>query len=112
LWRARPKAACATPRRPSTSDRLRRNAVTAKTWRPCSASWARPALRRLTAVADEDGPAAFELAGRAVEAGYELRLLCRELSRLVRDLLVLSVDESRFRDPDIAPEADHERLRA
>jgi DNA polymerase-3 subunit gamma/tau len=66
----------------------------------------------LTAVADENGPAAFELAGRAVEAGYELRLLCRELSRLVRDLLVLSVDESRFRDPDVAPEADHERLRA
>jgi DNA polymerase-3 subunit gamma/tau len=66
----------------------------------------------LTAVADENGPAAFELAGRAVEAGYELRLLCRELSRLVRDLLVLSVDESRFADPDVAPEADHARLRA
>ena len=66
----------------------------------------------LTAVADENGPAAFELAGRAVEAGYELRLLCRELSRLVRDLLVLSVDASRFTDPDVAPEADHERLRA
>ncbi|MFO7692114.1 MAG: DNA polymerase III subunit gamma/tau [Vicinamibacterales bacterium] len=65
----------------------------------------------MTAVADENGPAAFELAGRAVEAGYELRLLCRELSRLVRDLLVLSVDPSRFSDPDVAPEADHERLR-
>jgi DNA polymerase-3 subunit gamma/tau len=66
----------------------------------------------MTAVADENGPAAFELAGRAVEAGYELRLLCRELSRLVRDLLVLSVDPSRFSDRDVAPEADHERLRA
>jgi DNA polymerase-3 subunit gamma/tau len=66
----------------------------------------------LTAVADENGPAAFELAGRAVEAGYELRLLCRELSRLVRDLLVLSVDPSRFTDPEVAPETDHERLRA
>jgi DNA polymerase-3 subunit gamma/tau len=66
----------------------------------------------MTAVADENGPAAFDLAGRAVEAGYELRLLCRELSRLVRDLLVLSVDESRFTDPDVAPETDHERLRA
>ena len=65
----------------------------------------------MTAVADEDGAAAFELAGRAVEAGYELRLLCRELSRLVRDLLVLAVDPSRFSDPDVAPEADHERLR-
>jgi DNA polymerase-3 subunit gamma/tau len=66
----------------------------------------------MTAVADENGPAAFDLAGRAVEAGYELRLLCRELSRLVRDVLVLSVDPSRFSDPDVAPEADHERLRA
>ena len=66
----------------------------------------------MTAVADENGAAAFELAGRAVEAGYELRLLCRELSRLVRDVLVLSVDPSRFSDPDVAPEADHERLRA
>jgi DNA polymerase III subunit gamma/tau len=66
----------------------------------------------LTAVADENGPAAFDLAGRAVEAGYDLRLLCRELARLVRDLLVLAVDGSRFADPDVAPEADHERLRA
>jgi DNA polymerase III subunit gamma/tau len=66
----------------------------------------------LTAVADENGPAAFELAGRAVEAGYELRLLCRELSRLVRDLLVLSVDPSRVSDPDVAPEGDRERLLA
>jgi len=65
----------------------------------------------MTAVADENGPAAFELAGRAVDAGYELRLLCRELSRLVRDLLVLSVDPSRFSDADVAPEADHARLR-
>lgn len=66
----------------------------------------------MTAVADENGQAAFELAGRAVEAGYELRLLCRELARLVRDLLVLSVDPSRFSDADVAPEPDHERLRA
>ena len=66
----------------------------------------------LTAVADENGAAAFELAGRAVEAGYELKLLCRELARLVRDLLVLSIDETRFTDTDIAPEQDHERLKA
>ena len=32
---------------------------------------------------------------RAVEMGYDLRLVCRELSRVVRDLLVLSVDPSR-----------------
>jgi DNA polymerase-3 subunit gamma/tau len=66
----------------------------------------------LTAVADENGAAAFELAGRAVEAGYDLKLLCRELARLVRDLLVLSIDETRFGDGDVAPEQDHERLRA
>jgi len=66
----------------------------------------------LTAVADENGAGAFELAGRAVEAGYDLKLLCRELSRLVRDLLVLSIDEGRFADQDIAPEQDHDRLKA
>lgn len=66
----------------------------------------------MTAVADEDGAAAFELAGRAVEAGYDLKLLCRELARLVRDLLVLSVDPSRITDLDIAPERDRERIEA
>ena len=66
----------------------------------------------LAAVADEDGPAAFELAGRAVEAGYDLKSLCRELARLVRDLMVLKVDGTRFTDADVAPEADRERLRA
>lgn len=66
----------------------------------------------MTAVADEDGAAAFELAGRAVEAGYDLRLLCRELARLVRDLLVLSVDPPRITDPDVVPDADRERLPA
>jgi DNA polymerase-3 subunit gamma/tau len=66
----------------------------------------------MTAVADEDGAAAFELAGRAVEAGYDLKLLCRELARLVRDLLVLSVDPSRITDLDIAPESDRERIEA
>ena len=64
----------------------------------------------LQAVADENGAAAFELAGRAVEAGYDLKLLCRELGRLVRDLLVLSIDPSRMSDHDVAPEGDHERL--
>jgi DNA polymerase-3 subunit gamma/tau len=65
----------------------------------------------LAAVADENGPAAFELTARAVEAGYDLKLVCRELSRVVRDLLVISVDPSRLGDPDIAPEGDRERLR-
>ena len=56
----------------------------------------------VTAVADETPAAAFELSGRAVELGYDLRLVFRELSRVVRDLLVLSVDPSRIDDPEIA----------
>ena len=64
------------------------------------------------AVADEDGAAAFDLAARAVEMGYDLRAVCRELTRTVRDLMVLSVDPSRAKDPEIAGEADRERLTA
>ena len=64
-------------------------------------------LDTLQAVADEDAPAAFALAGRAVEMGYDLRLVCRELSRVVRDLLVLSVDPSR-----ISRSGDRRRRRA
>src|SRR5580765_995584 len=67
-------------------------------------------LNTLTAVADEDPVAAFSLAGQAVEMGYDLRLVCRELSRMVRDLLVLSVDPSRVSDPEIAGEGERERL--
>ena len=56
----------------------------------------------VTAVADETPAAAFELSGRAVELGLRLALVVRELSRVVRDLLVLSVDPSRIDDPEIA----------
>jgi DNA polymerase-3 subunit gamma/tau len=62
------------------------------------------------AVAREDATAAFELAGRAVEAGYDLRLVVRELARLTRDLLVLSVDPSRVADPEIAADAERQTL--
>ena len=64
----------------------------------------------LQAVADEDAVQAFVLAGRAVDMGYDLRLVCRELARVVRDLLVLSVDPSRASDPEIAGEGERERL--
>jgi DNA polymerase-3 subunit gamma/tau len=64
------------------------------------------------AVADEDAPAAFALAARAVDMGYDLRAVCRELSRVVRDLLVLSVDPSRISDPEIATEGERDRLKA
>jgi DNA polymerase-3 subunit gamma/tau len=65
----------------------------------------------VTAVADETPAAAFELAGRAVELGYDLRLVVRELSRVVRDLLVVSVDPSRIEDPEIAAESERDRLK-
>jgi DNA polymerase-3 subunit gamma/tau len=64
------------------------------------------------AVADEDAPAAFALAARAVDMGYDLRAVCRELSRVVRDLLVLTVDPSRISDPEIASEGERDRLKA
>jgi DNA polymerase-3 subunit gamma/tau len=69
-------------------------------------------LDTVQAVADEDAAAAFELAGRAVEMGYDLRLVCRELSRVTRDLLVLSVDPSRVNDPEIAGEGERDRLKS
>jgi DNA polymerase-3 subunit gamma/tau len=62
------------------------------------------------AVAREDAPAVFALAGRAVEAGYDLRLVIRELARLTRDLLVLSIDPSRVSDPEIAADAERQAL--
>jgi DNA polymerase-3 subunit gamma/tau len=65
----------------------------------------------VTAVADETAPAAFELTGRAVELGYDLRSVIRELSRVVRDLLVLSVDPSRIDDPEISSETERDRLK-
>jgi DNA polymerase-3 subunit gamma/tau len=69
-------------------------------------------LDTLQAVADENAPAAFALTGSAVEMGYDLRLVCRELARVVRDLLVLSVDPSRVNDPEIVGESERERLPA
>src|SRR5438552_5901015 len=69
-------------------------------------------LDALQAVADENAPASFALAARAVEMGYDLRAVCRELSRVVRDLLVISVDATRVTDPEIAAEGERDRLKA
>ena len=63
----------------------------------------------IDAVVAEDGPAAFALADRAVEAGHDLKLVLRELSRAVRDLMIVSVDPSRAGDGDLA-EGERERL--
>jgi len=48
----------------------------------------------------------------AIERGYDLRLLCRELARATRDLLVASVDSGRLKDPDVASEAERARVQA
>src|SRR5687767_3744856 len=66
----------------------------------------------LDAIVAEDAPAAFALAERAIERGYDLRLLCREIARAVRDLLILSVDPKRASDPDVAVDAERERLQS
>lgn len=66
----------------------------------------------LDAVAGEDAPSAFALVDRAIERGYDLRLLCREIARATRDLLILSVDPKRASDPDVAGDAERERLAA
>ena len=63
-------------------------------------------------VAREDAAAVFGSAGRIVEAGFDLRIVCRELARLVRDLLLVKVDASRLADPEIAAESERDRLKA
>ena len=63
-------------------------------------------------VAAETAERVFDLAGRFVEAGYDLRSVCRELARLVRDLMVLKVDARRISDPEIALDAERDRLQA
>jgi DNA polymerase-3 subunit gamma/tau len=49
----------------------------------------------IDAVVSEDAPRAFALADRAVESGTDLRLVCRELSQVVRDMMVIAVDPAR-----------------
>ncbi len=66
----------------------------------------------LAAVADEDAAAAFALAGRAVEAGYDLRILCRELAGVVRAMTLVSIDPTRLSDPEVVLESDRARLQA
>ncbi len=68
-------------------------------------------LDMASAVAREDAAAVFQLTDRAVESGYELRTVLRELGRLVRDLLVISIDPSRLSDPEIAAEGEEDQLK-
>ena len=69
-----------------------------------------PVLEVAAAVATEDAVAAFDLVGRFIEAGYDLRLVCRELSRMIRDLLVLAIDPGRADDPEIAADTERDQL--
>ena len=69
-----------------------------------------PVLEVAAAVAAEDAVAAFDLVGRFIDAGYDLRLVCRELSRVIRDLLVLVIDPGRADDPDIAADTERDQL--
>lgn len=63
-------------------------------------------------VASEDVGAAFALAGTVVESGFDLRTVCRELARLVRDMMVVKIDAGRLKDPEIAGEGEGDRLAA
>jgi DNA polymerase III subunit gamma/tau len=63
----------------------------------------------IEAVIAEDGPGAFALADRAVESGHDLKLVCRELSRVVRDMMILSVDPVRAGQGELADD-ERERL--
>ena len=69
-----------------------------------------PVLEVAAAVAAEDAGAVFDLVGRFIDAGYDLRLVCRELSRVIRDLLVLVIDPGRADDPDIAADTERDQL--
>ena len=65
----------------------------------------------IESVVAEDGPRAFALADRAVESGIDLRLVCRELSQVVRDMMIMSVDPARASEGELAAD-ERERLAA
>ena len=63
------------------------------------------------AVVAEDAARAFALAERAVESGTDLRLVCRELSQVVRDMMVMSIDPARAGEAELRAD-ERERLMA
>ncbi len=65
----------------------------------------------IAAVVAEDAQRAFTLADRAVESGTDLRLVCRELSQVVRDMMVMAVDPARVSDGVLSAD-ERERLTA
>lgn len=65
----------------------------------------------IEAVVDEDAPKAFALADRATESGHDLRLVCRELAGVIRDMTIVSIDPSRVSEAGMG-EVDAARLSA
>jgi DNA polymerase III subunit gamma/tau len=65
----------------------------------------------IEAVIAEDGPRAFAATDRAVESGHDLRLIIRELTKVVRDMMMVTVDPARAGEGDLA-EGEIERLTA
>ncbi len=63
-------------------------------------------------IAREDAVGALTQAGTVVDNGFDLRAVCRELARLMRDLMVVRIDATRVSDPDIASEHERERMLA
>ena len=63
-------------------------------------------------IAREDAAAVFDAADTVVEAGFDLRIVCRELARLMRDLMVVKIDPARIDDPEIAADSERDRLKA
>ena len=63
----------------------------------------------IEAVVAEDGPRAFAASDRAVESGHDLKLVCRELARVVRDMMVVSVDPARA-DAGELPEEERAQI--
>src|SRR6266542_256993 len=69
-------------------------------------------LDMVDTVAREDAAAVFDLAARVVESGQDLKHVCLDLARLVRDLMILQIDPARTQDPEYALEGDRTRLDA
>jgi DNA polymerase-3 subunit gamma/tau len=65
----------------------------------------------IESVIAEDGPRAFAATDRAVESGHDLRLIIRELTKVVRDMMMVAVDPARAGEGDLA-EGEIERLTA
>jgi DNA polymerase-3 subunit gamma/tau len=57
-------------------------------------------------VVDARAPDVFDAVGRLVESGQDLKLVVRDLTGLVRDLMVVSVDPARLEDPELSADAD------